>query len=417
MNRARWRDTAQNIIITLLALSAVLLFSQTQFFHLSSAGGRGYFDAAPFGTGSSVSDQETDALSMPVRLAVSDEYSHSGSISLTTSDESFLPLKSILREALGSSHAPVVSSREAFTAALQRPSIFCDFLHTLPLSYLTEHFDASAAFETSVRYLLIAQQQDDILLFLWDGADQFLRCTTALQSGSLPLTSEPYSFGNIFFSSEIELAQHLSPCDFFPETLPELNTLAAAPASQNADVLLSAFQFNPHTNSRYTESGGTEVIMDGDRSLRIHPNGTVTYHGGNQSPVRISADSASPTVQDVANGVCALLYQISSTGDGRLYVDSVEQNGSSLRLTFGCEFQGIPVCLSGSSHTAVINLNGSTVTDLTFSPRQYTQTESPALLLPLTQAVAVASAKGGHSLYIGYADRGGEIVSPAWLAD
>lgn len=417
MNRAKWRDTAQNIIITLLALSAVLLFSQTQFFHLSSAGGRGYFDAVPSGTGSSVSAEGDDALSMPLRLAISDEFSHSGSVALTTDDEAFLSLKSLLQEALGSSHTPVPSSRETFMTALQYPSIFCDFLHALPLSYLAEHFGTSAAFESSVRYLLISQQQNMIFLFLWDGTNPVLRCATALQSGSLPFASEQYSFGSIFFSSELEYAQHLSPCDFFPETLPALDALTSTTPVQNTDALLSAFQFNPHTNSRYTESGGTEVIMDGDRSLRIQPNGTVTYHGGNQSPVRIAAGSASPTIQDAATSACALLYQISPMGDGRLYVDSAEQHGTAIQLTFGCEIQGVPICLSEFSHTAVIQLNGNTVTDLTFSPRQYMQTESAAHLLPLQQAIAVASAKGSSSLYIGYADRGNEQVSPTWLAD
>lgn len=416
MNRAKWRDTAQNIVITLLALSAVLLFSQTQFFHLSSSTGRSYFDTTPAGTDSAVSNPETGTLAVPVRLVVSDEYRHSGSITLTVQDEAFLPLKGLLREVLGSSHAPAASNREAFAAALQNSSVFCDFLHTLPLSYLAEHCETSTGFDASVRYLLVSQQQDGVHLFLWDGADRFLRCTTALQSGSLSFTSEQYDLESVFFTSELEHAQHLSLGTFFPETLPALHALSASVPVQNADTLLSTFQFNPHTNSRYTESSGTEVIMDGDRSLRVQPNGTVTYQGGSQSLLRVAA-SGSPTILEAASRVSALLRQIAPMGDADLYVDSVVQNGNHLQLTFCYEMQGIPICLSDSSHAAVVSLEGNTVTDLTFSPRQYTQTEDPSPLLPLTQAIAVASAQSNHSLYIGYADRGNESAKATWLAE
>lgn len=49
----RHRDFIQNITITLLTLSAVFLFSRTQFFQLGAAAGSGYWQhlTAPIGSG------------------------------------------------------------------------------------------------------------------------------------------------------------------------------------------------------------------------------------------------------------------------------------------------------------------------------------------------------------------------------
>lgn len=417
MNRVKWRDTAQNIIITLLALCAVILFSQTQFFHLGTTTGRSYFNISQAGTNSAVSDISTDYLSAPVRLVITDEYRHSGSVALTTSDEAFQPMKSLMSEVLGSARTPIASNRETFLDALQQPSVFYDFLHELPLSYLANQCDVSISFDLSARYLLISQQLDGIYLFLWDGANQFSRCTTALQTGSLPLISEQYTFDRVYLSSELENAHQLSLGAIFPETLPDLKILSAATPNHDADSLLTTFRFNPHTNSRYTEAGGSQVVIDGDRTLRLQPDGAMIYQGGSQGLLRIATASDTPETQETVAGVYAFLCQLASTGDAHLYVESIQKIGNSLQLSFGYQLHGIPIRLSDNMHVAVVNVVDNTITSLAFTPRQYMLTESTSILLPLTQAIAVAAAQSSNSLYIGYADHGGESVHAAWLAD
>lgn len=416
MKRAKWRDTAQNIIITLLSLSAVILFSQTQFFHLGTTTGRSYFQISSPGINAAVPAISSDTLSAPVRLVITDEYRHSGSVTLTTTDETFQPWKTLMSEVLGSAHTPVTSNRETFANALQQPSVFYDFLHSLPLRYLAGQCDAGTSFDLSVRYLLISQQLDGIHLFLWDGGDQFLRSATALQIGSLPLISEQYAFDRVYFPSELETAQQLSLGTIFPETLPDLKTLSAASPVRDADSLLAAFQFNPHTNSRYTEAGGSEVVIDGDRTLRLQPDGSVIYQGGSQGLLRIATASSAPDVQEIAAGVYAFLGQLAFTGDAQLYVESIQPIGNGFQLTFGYQLCGVPIRQSGSRQVAIVNVVGNAITSLSFTPRQYVVTEAASCLLPLTQAIAVATAQTNSSLYIGYADYGGDTVSAAWLA-
>ena len=63
---------------------------------------------------------------------------------------------------------------------------------------------------------------------------------------------------------------------------------------------MSAFGFNVNTRERYVEADGTEVITEAetDRSLHIRPDGEVTYRGGTESPLVITAREELHLLQD-----------------------------------------------------------------------------------------------------------------------
>ncbi len=65
---------------------------------------------------------------------------------------------------------------------------------------------------------------------------------------------------------------------------------------------------------------------------------------------------------------------------------------------------------------AEATLSGRSVEALTLRFRQYASTGETALLLPLKQALAVASQTPGVELAVGYVDSGTECA-PHWLAD
>ena len=135
----RYRDFIQNITITFLALLSLFLFSRTQFFQLGAAAGSGTWQRLTAPVSDQISDApSSDTLSAPVRAAVTGEYGRYGSISLTTDSESFTPIKTLLREVLGSARSRMDSSAAAFRSALGKPSVYCDFLEPLPVSYLAD---------------------------------------------------------------------------------------------------------------------------------------------------------------------------------------------------------------------------------------------------------------------------------------
>lgn len=410
----------QNLLITLLTVSAVFLFAQTQWYNLDLAGT--YLDTL---SGSAGADtvQETVSLSAPVRVAVTGTYGRYGSITLTTADEAFEPLGSLLKDALSSASAFSTSDYAAFTKALENTSVYYDFLNPLPLSVIAQLCGVEGREDsTAVRRLVVSYQEDTgVSLHLWDGDEHYLRTSLTLSSQELSGIVNSYDLGTAFFAQDSVDVEPLyglvDPFSLFPYELPELPTLAAASITGDANTLLTALSFNPHTNNRYPSSDGSEVINEGSRSLRIHTNGTVVYRSGGSTALALESEETGLTVAEAVSRTGALLSSLSSglTGDASLYLQEVSVSGSAMTLRFGYQAGGIPIYFSDGSPAAEVTLSGTTVSSLTLRLRSYSAQEESSILLPLRQALAIAADQEGGELSIGYADGGGSSVRASWL--
>ncbi len=111
----RHRDFIQNIAITLLAVSALFLFSRTQFFQLGAASVSNYWQRITAPASSATDDVIlSDTLSAPVRAAITGEYGRYASVTLTTGEDRFIPIKTLLREVLGSARNRTIPHRPPF---------------------------------------------------------------------------------------------------------------------------------------------------------------------------------------------------------------------------------------------------------------------------------------------------------------
>ena len=185
----------------------------------------------------------------------------------------------------------------------------------------------------------------------------------------------------------------------------------------DADRLLTALDFNPNTQYRYVDASGTEVVREGDRTLRIHTDGTITYAGGT-NPLSAVPDDP-PTLSDAVSTANSLLHSLLPTNsDAELYLESVRQIGETTTLRFGYQAGGVPIRFSDGESAAEITMVGQMISNLTFRVRQYTLEGTDSLLLPLRQALAIhASAHAGSELFIGYTDSGTGTVNAGWLAE
>jgi len=421
MNEARRsrRDSIQNIAIALLSVLAVLLFLQSQRFSLSPTEGALLSPSSSAPISTAPLGQSTP-LTLPVRAAVTGSYGRYGSVTLTTEDESFEPLRSLLEQALGSARSLNLCSIQAFRDALQAPSLYCDFLSTLPLPILAEAVWTSSEHSLQARYLVLSGQGDTVSLYFWDGASLSYRCDTDLSSAELETAVNRYDSGNAHFAYDLpEEAGELAPFSLLPDALPELPVLSAAAALSDTNRLLTLLDFNPNTNYRYPESDGSETVIEGERSVRIRPNGTVTYSSGGESALVVRSQSDRPTAREAASGASALLNELlaSVTSDAKLYLTGIQQTGSTTTVTFDYQVSGIPVCFADGTSAAEVVLDGVTVSGMTLRFRQYTAAGNTSLLLPLPQALAIAASRPGQELSIGYADTGSETVSACWLAN
>lgn len=411
----------QNLLITLLTISAVLLFAQTQWYNLDLAGS--YLNTLS-STGTSDPAQESASLSAPVRVAVTGAYGRYGSITLTTADEGFEPLGSLLKDALSAVSTFSSSNLESFIRALDHTSVYYDFLSPIPLSVVSHLCGVESQSDTSVRYLLISCRDDQqVSLYLWDGGQHYLQAGLSISAQELSAIVNNYDLGTAFFafdSVDVEaLYAQIDPLSLFPYELPELPVLTAANIQPDSDTLLTTLDFNPHTNNRYPSSDGSEVINEGSRSLRIHSNGTVVYRSGGSAALTLDADAETLPVYEAAIRTGTLLSELTSglTGDVSLYLQQAIVNGTSTTLRFGYQSSGIPIYFSDGSSAAEVTLSGTTISSLTLRLRSYTASEEASILLPMEQALAVAAQQDGGELSIGYADGGSGSVRASWMLD
>ena len=412
------RNLVQNLLITLLALSAAVLFTQTQLYNLNLT-----TSEAPPGPAQSAAPAAE--LAAPVRTAVTGDYGRCGGLTCTTGDPVFAdPLGRRLLEALGSARDYVPCSRGDFLRALRGPSLYYDFLEPLPLSVLAGLLgggeDVSPREDLSARRLLIVPQEGGAVLYLWDGGENCFRASTAVSSDRLEQVISRYELGDASFALDGGgRVRELDPCSLLPAQPPELPSFTLGdPLAGGTDWLLSALGFNPRSRTRHTESSGTELIIDGDRTLRIRPDNTIHYQSGNEPILRVKAAGDLPTAREAALGAGSLLGSLLAPVSGELqpWLQSLRRSGDVTALRFGYQLKGVPVRFQDGGFAAEITLTGSAVTALSLRFRQYNAAEEPSLLLPLPQALAVAAASPGKEFSIGYVERGGECRA-YWLSD
>lgn len=412
------RNLVQNLLITLLALSAAVLFTQTQLYNLNLT-----TSEAPPGPAQSAAPAAE--LAAPVRTAVTGDYGRCGGLTCTTGDPVFAdPLGRRLLEALGSARDYAPCSRGDFLRALRGPSLYYDFLEPLPLSVLAGLLgggeDVSPREDLSARRLLIVPQEGGAVLYLWDGGENCFRASTAVSADSLEQVISRYELGDASFAMDGGgLERELDPCSLLPAQPPALPAFTLGdPLAGGTDWLLSALGFNPRSRTRHTESSGTELIIDGDRTLRIRPDNTIHYQSGNEPILRVKAAGDLPTAREAALGAGSLLGSLLAPVSGELqpWLQSLRRSGDVTALRFGYQLKGVPVRFQDGGFAAKITLTGSAVTALSLRFRQYNAAEEPSLLLPLPQALAVAAASPGKELSIGYVERGGECRA-YWLSD
>lgn len=417
--RRNRRNLIQNILITLLALLAAVLFTQTQLYNLDLTTG-----AAP-AAGPAQSAAPAAELSAPVRTAVTGDYGRCGGMVLTTGDAGFAdPLGRRLLEALGSARDYVPCTGADFLRALRGPSLYYDFIEPLPLSVLAGLLgggeEVSPREDLSARRLLIAAQGSGTALYLWDGGENCFRASTAVSADSLEQVIGRYELGDASFAMDgTGPEQVLDPCSLLPSQPPELPAYTVGdPLAGGSDWLLSALGFNPRSRTRHTESNGTELIMDGDRTLRIRPDNTVLYQSGDEPSLRVRAAGELPTAREAALGAGSLLEGLLSpvSGEARLWLQGFRRSGEVTVLRFGYQLGGVPLRFQDGGFALEATLTGTAVTSLSLRLRQYVPAEEASLLLPLPQALAVAAASPGKELSIGYVERGGECRA-CWLSD
>lgn len=414
----RKRDMLQNIAITALVCLAVFLLFRAQALEGRTSLLRTIFSDSSNTQSASNSSSVSSAV-LPLHIVVRNGDESSGYLNVTSSDTVFENLGTVLREALGSSSAQAPAAEQDFREALQHSSVCFDFFSPLPMSAIAEWLGLSGGGQSySAEFILVsgdtggsvrlfAANPDDGTFYVWD---------TAASYQSLLNSVSPYTENDVHFAFTDKDYSSISPYTLIPDSLPSLANLAAANSldSDGSDALLTLLGFNAHSNTRYAESSGTEVIIDGSRTLRISPDGFVSCDelSNGDSVFSAAAENGETTAMSAISAVWALASKIASISGSDIYLAGYEETDNGCVVRIGYRSGGYPIASSDGA-AMTFNVENGIITSFSALCRSYSvSTESSSHLLPIRLASAAAPLKS--LLTIGYFDSGSS-ASAAWL--
>lgn len=423
--RSRLIEWGKNLLILLLALSALYLLSLTQ---LSGGILETVRDMLKDSAADSASDPSQSSFStvQPVRLAVYQDGQRYGvQYNQDETDAAFSSLSTLLSEALGSAGGPEPVSEQDWRSALQSMGIYMDFFYPVPLRTLSDWLgdgqSNSALTGTARRICLAADEDGGVSLFFINEEDgSYYACgTTLTRDFHLSAAVADWSPNGALFAFEVPEMEALEPYTLLTTTPQPAVYAAGNPLLEDSGrvtELLNALSFHPQGNSLDPASGGQ--LVEANDSLRLSDAGVVTFHTIGDSGFRfaLSDDSAQAALDYVETLAEATVG--AWCGQARLCLAEVEVISDGLEITFQYSLNGAPVALPGDRAAAYFRISGGAVTDFSFYLRAYSDTEETSIVLPEVQAAAAMEAMDarGKELTLLYQDSGSTLVSAGWIA-
>ena len=247
-----------------------------------------------------------------------------------------------------------------------------------------------------------------------------MRCECALTSSAVREVASEFQPNGGQFAYESEYTG-LAPYTVFVQKVDSVVQLGGSiPAGYSAYNLLTAMNLNAHTNSRYFESSGTEVVMQAPHFLWIGTDGAVHYSSDGEvsDPLyQITCENGDPDAVEVLQGVCRLATALSSgTAAAPLSLEYMERTDAGWIVTFGYRYGGICVRQGDERAALRVVVTGDIITEFDYYCRAYTPLQENVVLLPASMAVAIASTHSGGELTLAYVDDGVNVYGAHWFA-
>lgn len=418
MRRHKAVDRLQNLALLLLTLSALFLLSRLM---VTGSGWAGLQELLPAGPSGGRPDQTVDLGEvMPAfHLVVTGDSEYGRYTQLSADGGDLQQILPLFQEALGSATVVGAAADKTLQEALACPSLYLDLTVELPSAVVTAWLGEGDGFGRNVRAMaLAAEDGESAFLYLRSEDGSIFRYNTALPVSAVTEITDSLSPNGGSFAYESNFAP-LAPYTVLVAQPPEVPRVQGdLPAGYTAYNLLTALDFNAHTNARYPESDGTEVVVESPRLLRLSPDGQVTYacDGETTSALyRVPCAGESPTAAEAvqaAGNLAAVLTE--STAASPLYLRSLTQSEGGYRVTFGYQVEGVSVFFPNDAPGLTVNISGTAITSFVYRCREYTAAEETESLMPSEMAVAIASLSPGSGLSVGYVDNGTEVAA-RWL--
>ena len=406
-------DRLQNVALVVLTLSAVFLL--LSFFHLRggwTARFQTLLAVRPAAGGQEEASGVGELLAAPHIMVTSDsEYGRCGRLYTPAGDALLEKMLPLFGEALGSADQVGAAADQTLRAGLGKSSLYLDLTVELPLEVVAAWLGERTVFDRAVRAMaLTTEGRDTAVLYLCGGEGEIFRYFTALPASAVEALTESVSPNGSLFAYETNYAP-LAPYTVLvreAEGLPQVRS--ELPATYSSYRLLTSLDFNAHTNSRYAEPGGTEVVMDGRRTLRIGPEGTVTYDSGEEDAG--GRGGALEALRAAGRLAAALTGGVDAS---TLYLRRLEEREDGYLVGFQYQVEGVPVRFPDEADALTVLVRGAGIAEFTCRCRTYVPEEEASVLLPPIMAAAIASLYPEGELSLGYVDSGSGRLHADWL--
>ena len=420
MNKKVIVNFLQNLTLLMLTVTAMLLLMRFPMLEGVVSGQMRELLSTP--ESSVQSNVDLSQVVAAVHLVVTDEteFGRYTKINASTTGAEFQRLEPLLRGAIGSATSSREATHAEFRTAMKTPGIYVDLTTALPVSVVAAWLGEQFNGEDSVRALALTTARETALLFLLREDGSLMRCECALTSSAVREVAAEFPPNGGQFAYESEYGA-LAPYTVFVQKVDSVVQLSASiPAGYSAYNLLTALNFNAHSNSRYFESSGTEVVMQAPHFLWIGTDGAVHYSSDGEvsDPLyRIACAKESPDAVETLRGVYLLAAALSSgTAAAPLSLERMERTDSGWIVSFGYRYGGVRVRLGDERAALRVVVTGDTITEFDYFCRAYTPTQEEVVLLPPSMAVAIASAYNGGELTLAYVDNGVNVHGAHWFA-
>lgn len=426
MTDKRLRNILQNLALVLLAALTLFLLSRLPALRGIQWTGRMQEllrPDPPAGVREPDSVPEKQLPSVQLLITGDSTYSRWGRINVPSEDPDLQAILPLFQEAVGSAAEVGLTAGASLREALENPGFYLDLTPSasLPLAALEPWLGNPEGWDREVRALALTAEGDGFAqLYLLEPDGSIYLYQTALPASAVLSICEGFAPNNSCFSYETNYGS-LEPYTVLtnqPVALPVLRS--ELPAGYSPYNLLTALDFNAHTLSRYTESGGAEVVEESPRTLRISPNGAVRFISRGQSGSALfQAAGENPGLRELlAAGGRLATALTEGTGASPLRLRAVEETGEGFVLRFRYEVDGTPVVFSDAEDALSVTCAGGQITSFTYRCRSYTpvEEERSSMMLPAFIAQAVAAIYPNASLTVGYVDDGTGQMTAQWVA-
>ena len=416
------RNALQNLTILFLCVSALFLISRLPLFHTSWAVQVQSLLTPRPADGDPAQAGGPEEMFPAVHVMVTSDiaYGRYGQLHVSGEDPLLVQIIPLFQEALGSATELGAAADKTLRDALEEPGLYLDLTSQLPLEVAAAWLGEEAALERDVRSMALTCEEEDAVLYLRSEAGEVFRYATALPASAVREVCAGLSPNGSTFAYETNYAP-LAPYTVLVAAAEDAPVVRGElPAAYSVYNLLTALDFNAHPLFRYTESSGAEVVEESPRTLRVSPDGAVSFtsRGEDASPLyQVPAAGEQPTMPECLSAAGRLAAALTEgTGASPLYLRAVEMAEGGCTVRFGYHAGAIPVFFSDEKDALSVTISGAAITAFTYRCRAYTPTEDTSPLLPAAMAQAIASLYPEAGLSVGYVDGGAGPLAAHWLA-